>query len=318
MAYGALAVKEAGFAGMMVNRIGRRIALALAALAGASAASAQPAAPRPAIWVIEDSDTRIYLFGTVHVFPAALRWRSAALNRIIAEAGELVMETPEAGADEIDPARLTRPMQLGKSVPILERVSSAAREPLRQALAATGVPIATYDAMTTWGVAFMLVGLQMRAASGNADTPPADAPSLGRTSGAEDVLGGLFRKAGKPISGVETVDEQIRFFSSLPLDAQRRFLESIVLGTDAGQVDAPDQSWVRGDVDGIAAEMRTMPPEIYRTLLTARNRVWTDWLVRRMARPGAILFAVGAGHLAGPDSVQSMLAGRGVRARRID
>jgi uncharacterized protein YbaP (TraB family) len=181
------------------------------------------------------------------------------------------------------------------------------------------VPLATYDAMTTWGVAFTQVGTQMRAATGGSEnTPPADAPLLGQTSGAEDVLGGLFRKAHKPISGVETVDEQVRFFSSLPLDAQRRFLESIVLGTDDASVDAPDQSWVRGDVDGIAAEMRTMPPEIYRTLLTARNRVWTDWLMRRMARPGTVLFAVGAGHLAGPDSVQAMLAARGLRARRID
>ena len=297
----------------------RRFAIILAGLAGIGAAAAQPTrapAPRPAIWLIEDRDTRIYLFGTVHVFPASLSWRSAALDRVIAESSELVMETPEAGAEEIDPQRLVAPMQLGKSMPILQRVSPAAREPLRAALAATGVPLATYDAMTTWGVAFTLVGTQLRATSGEADMSPGDAPA--RTSGAEDVLGGLFRKAHKPISGVETVDEQVRFFSGLPLDAQRRFLESIVLGTDDATVDAPDQSWVRGDVDGIAAEMRTMPPEIYRTLLTQRNRVWTDWLLRRMAQPGTVLFAVGAGHLAGPDSVQTMLAARGLRARRID
>jgi uncharacterized protein YbaP (TraB family) len=31
-----------------------------------------------------------------------------------------------------------------------------------------------------------------------------------------------------------------------------------------------------------------------------------------------VLFAVGAGHLAGPDSVQKMLAAQGLTARRVD
>ncbi|HEY0114242.1 MAG TPA: TraB/GumN family protein, partial [Allosphingosinicella sp.] len=44
----------------------------------------------------------------------------------------------------------------------------------------------------------------------------------------------------------------------------------------------------------------------------------TGWLAQRMERPGTVLFAVGAGHLAGRDSVQSMLAARGIQARRID
>lgn len=313
---------------MALGRMRKMVAAALAGLAAPGSAAAQPAArapapiaaaPRPAIWLIEDADTRIYLFGTVHVFPASLRWRSAALNRVIAESGELVMETPEAGADEVDTNRLTGPMQLGKSVPILQRVSAAARGPLRAALDATGLPLSTYDAMTTWGVAFMLVGAQMRDTGGDRGEPGTAPSADSGLTGAEDVLGSLFRKARKPISGVETVEEQVRVFSTLPLDAQRRFLESVVLGNgDAMPADAPDRSWVRGDVDGIAAEMRTLSADMYQALLTRRNRNWTGWLVRRMQRPGTVLFAVGAGHLAGPDSVQAMLAAHGIRARRID
>jgi len=36
-----------------------------------------------------------------------------------------------------------------------------------------------------------------------------------------------------------------------------------------------------------------------------------------MAKPGTVFVAVGAGHLAGPDSVQAQLARLGVKAQRI-
>jgi hypothetical protein len=37
--------------------------------------------PRPALWLLADADTRIYMFGTIHVLPPGFRWRSAALDK---------------------------------------------------------------------------------------------------------------------------------------------------------------------------------------------------------------------------------------------
>ena len=307
---------------------GALLAAALLGLSQPSAALAEEApraaesstAPRPAIWLIEDEDTKIYLFGTVHVFPASLEWRSQRLDQVIAEADELVMETPDASnAEMFDEDRMFAPMMMGKAVPILSRVSPRARPALRAALESTGLPVEAYDEMHIWAVAFMLTGFQI--AQGYGEEAGGQAVAL---SGAEEVLGRIFRKSRRPIYGVETVEEQMRVFSTMPLDVQRRFLEATVGDSDAPAppVDpaAPstDEDWVAGNVDAIAAEMRTMPAEIYEPLLTRRNRNWTQCLERRMARPGTVLFAVGAGHLAGPESVQRMLAERGIMARRID
>ena len=288
--------------------------------AGAAAPSAvvEERAPRPAIWLVEDEDTKIYLFGTVHIFPASLRWRSPALNRVIAEAQELVMETPDTSVQDARAVqRIQGPMQLGKSVPILERVSPRARPYLQQALEATGVPVEHFNQLTTWGVAFVLTGYQISQAARGDSAAPVE------LTGAEEVLAALFRKSRRPISGVETIEDQINVFASMPLDAQSRFLESVVVGEEEGEEpqqpqEATDESWVSGNVEAIAAEMQSMPDDMYQALLTRRNRNWTVWLARRMERPGVVLFAVGAGHLAGPDSVQTMLAARGIRARRID
>jgi uncharacterized protein YbaP (TraB family) len=56
---------------------------------------------------------------------------------------------------------------------------------------------------------------------------------------------------------------------------------------------------------------------VAKVLLVDRNARWAQWIKQRMARPGTVFVAVGAGHLAGPDSVQAHLAKLGVKAERV-
>ena len=48
-----------------------------------------------------------------------------------------------------------------------------------------------------------------------------------------------------------------------------------------------------------------------------RNARWADWVAARMAQPGTVFVAVGAGHLAGKGSVQTLLAEKGLKAERV-
>ena len=92
-------------------------------------------------------------------------------------------------------------------------------------------------------------------------------------------------------------------------------VDAYINGEPAGDPDEAD--WLSGNLDAIAAEMESLPPELYESLITRRNRGFADWLARRLDRPGTVLFAIGAGHLAGRVSVQSMLESRGLRVTRI-
>ena len=58
-------------------------------------------------------------------------------------------------------------------------------------------------------------------------------------------------------------------------------------------------------------------PALRDALMVQRNRNWTGWIERRMDEPGVTLVAVGAGHLAGKDSVLAMLSQQGYRVRRV-
>lgn len=277
------------------------------------AAAAAVAAPRPAIWVLRDQDTTIYLFGTTHLFERGFRWRSERLNRIVAEADELVLETNDT---EGDPGAMEA-MFLDKPHPILDRVSPERREALAGLIARSGVPAEAWDRMQSYAAAFWLYGLVM---SEVGDTQGKDQPAT-EMSGAEVELTEDFQRRGRPVSGVETMADQMDAFRSMPPEVQTAFLESIV---DSSMVPfdesglSGDTEWASGNLSSIEAEMAEMPPELYEALLSRRNRNWTEWLVRRMERPGTVLFAVGAGHLVGRDSLHSLLAARGLRTERID
>ena len=80
-------------------------------------------------------------------------------------------------------------------------------------------------------------------------------------------------------------------------------------------------AWNRGDMGTFAPmleQMRRQSPLTYRTMFTERNGRWAQWIAGRMQQPGTVFVAVGAGHLAGPDSVQTQLATLGVGTTRIN
>jgi uncharacterized protein YbaP (TraB family) len=73
-------------------------------------------------------------------------------------------------------------------------------------------------------------------------------------------------------------------------------------------------------VNGIAVTFNkelSQSPEIRNLLLQQRNANWAKWIENRMAAPGTILVAVGAGHLAGKDSVIEKLRKDGYKIRRL-
>ena len=80
-------------------------------------------------------------------------------------------------------------------------------------------------------------------------------------------------------------------------------------------------AWASGDIDALAALMNEAmkeTPELGRILLTERNARWAEWIDTRLDSPGTTFVAVGAGHLGGDESVQAMLAKRGIETTRVE
>jgi uncharacterized protein YbaP (TraB family) len=292
--------------------LGALLATALAGCAAQPVAdkAAPPASARPAMWKLADPDTTIYLFGTFHLLPKDYRWRTTAFDSALAGADELVLEI--ANIDDKSAAATTM-MKLGVSPglpPLRERVPADKREALATMVAESGLPVAMLDRLETWAAALALTGVTFK--------------RIGVTgeAGVETDLSAGYKAGGKPIRGLETVDQQLGYFDALSEDAQRHFLAGVLESPENAREEFRKMisAWARGDEAGIAAtfdEEAKLSPELRKALLADRNARWTDWLDARMDRPGTVFVAVGAGHLAGRDSVQSMLKARGLKAQRV-
>ena len=298
----------------MLKAMMRRVfgALGFAAV-GAMAMSPQQAQAKaaPALWSVSDADTTVYLFGTIHLLPEKYDWQTARLQKVVTGSQELVVETI---IDDKNPMQLIAlMMKLGMSdklPPIAQRVPASKRPALEAALKKSGVPRPVFDKMETWAAAFMLLGNQFRDLGLKGD------------EGVEVVLRNSFSSQGKRIDQLETNAEQLGFFDTLPEKAQRDLLEGAIQPSDSTRTDFKKMlaAWSAGDVAAIARAFNhdlQASPDLREALIKRRNANWTRWIEQRMDQPGEIMIAVGAGHLAGRDSVIDLLKRGGYKVQRI-
>jgi uncharacterized protein len=296
----------------LLRRVGAFFGLTL--LLGAVPAQARaPQVAHPALWEVSDPDTTIYLFGTIHLLPDNVQWRSTKFDDAVASSQQLVVETI---VDDKNPAKLMSAMaslafNTPNLPPLAMRVPPEKRAALTEAVRKSGYPPQAFDRMETWAAAFILLGTQFR-----------DMGLKGQ-EGVEAVLRESFTSEGKPVGELETNLQQLSFFDKLPEKAQVALLEGALDKPEAATKEFSGmlQSWSSGDVKGIA---RTFDrefagtPDLEQALIRQRNANWTRWIEQRMQAPGTIMIAVGAGHLAGNNSVIEMLERDGYRVRRVE
>jgi hypothetical protein len=285
---------------------------ALAAKQAPSPAPVQAYQPKPGLWLLADEDTKIYLFGTIHLLAPGFKWRSPALDKAAAEADELVVEThEEPGADRSDV--YLRAALLETPKPLLERVPVEHWAKLGLTFERLGIPLENVATMRTWMVA-VLLGFAQELERWGVET-------IEQAPGVEVALEAQFSHAGKPISSVETPEAGLAAFDALSdADEVKLLLNTLAEGNkeqDAAM--SSDDLWAQGRYEeAYARDIAELPPVLFDGLVVKRNAAWVNWLKARLDKPGTVLFAVGAAHLAGPQSVQKMLADRGLEAKRVD
>lgn len=290
----------------------RTLGLMLGGVAAATLMAAAPASAEPALWVVKDKDSTLYLFGTVHLLKSDVVWNAPKVKKAMADSKELYLEITDVdGGDQAKTQQLVAQIGLDLARPLSSKLTDAQKAKLAKVGAEYGVPVQNLEPLKPWlvGLTFSVLPLQKAGFDPNA--------------GVDRLLKAQAVAEGDTIKAFETTEQQLRFFDSLPEAEQIAFLEQAL--DDAGEGVATLQklvdAWSAGDPDAIGHimndEMKTRSPALYDMLLTRRNQDWAGQIEKIMAGSGTHFVAVGAGHLAGPDSVQAQLAKRGIKAELV-
>ena len=266
-----------------------------AALVAAVITTSAPAVPvaqasvanaRPALYVVNDEDTIIYLFGTFHALDGKSEWFNDEVRTAFSGSHELVLET-------LVPAHLKQPRM--------------PRQPQDMGIQPVG-PFAGSATFLTTSKTVMSAGRSQ---------------GMSTAHGADAVLRDAADEVGKPVGGLESFEFQLGMFRSMPganlpsdpAAAARTKAAVAALLTDL------QAAWNRGEIEKFAPmleQMETGSPDMYRLMFNDRNGRWAQWIARRLQQPGVVFVAVGAGHLAGKDSVQHKLGKYGIRTARVN
>lgn len=125
-------------------------------------------------------------------------------------------------------------------------------------------------------------------------------------------FGKMAKKQHKKTMDLETIDFQLSLFEKLPMSIQIDMLkEDYQSGTAA--FDTLLQAYLKEDLDALYVLMNAETlnyPEFNDLLLIARNKSWIVPMGIQMQKESTF-FAVGAGHLAGPEGVVALLKAAG-------
>jgi uncharacterized protein YbaP (TraB family) len=259
------------------------------------------AAAEPAMWVAHGPHATAVLFGSVHLLPKGVDWQPQRLKDAIAQADDIWFELPidDATAQEVQRAAEGRGL-LPAGDSLFSHLSDAEQARLRASCLNLGLSCAVLARMRPWLAEVTLsVAADMRAGAlaseGVEQAIAAEAPASAR------------RRA------FETVAEQIGFLADPPPAEQVRSLDETVkeIAEDPGIYDRAVKEWLAGDLAALSRDalgsVANTTPEMYRRLVTERNRRWAKVLADELTRDRKIVVVVGAAHLMGPGGVPALL-----------
>jgi len=288
----------------MLRRLAFLISVLVSLLSWQSGASADPA-----LWVLKDADSTIYLFGTIHVMKPGVAWQSPQIAAAFSASSELWVEE----ADDDNQAAMVRLAQhygMDPAHPLSSKLTPAQRQQLATVAQQLKINPAALEPLRPWLATLQLVYVQMKQLGYDPD------------QGVDHGLRNAAKATNRRIRAFETSEQQIQIFARLSPQDELQNLAETLNDIDKG----PDfiaqtlKDWLAGDIAAldkdISADMRTESPTLYRALFLDRNAVWTRQIEHLLAGKGTAFIAVGTGHLVGSDSVIAMLERDGFKVER--
>lgn len=260
----------------------------------------------PAIWRLQDEDSTLYLFGTVHLLPSDLNWQRDDMREAFASAGTVFFEADTTGAAGLRAQSLATRRGLRRDgLRLTDQLDNYQAKLLEAVSNNGGLDLAALDAMQPWLAGEFLTLAAARRAGLSVDLS------------ADEALKSRANRAGKNIVFLETAEDQVRQSANLSESVQLELLtDTMERFDDMGpMLEKLAQDWSVGDVDALTEALMdplaTAPEGYVKAVFLDRNERWADRLDRFMQGSGTGFVAVGTAHLLGDGSLIDALEARG-------
>jgi len=289
-----------------VGRESRRWLWALGLLGSLTAHAGSP------VWAIHGEHNTVYLAGSVHLLKASDARLPAAFDRAYADSKALVMEID---IGKVDPLAATGWMLehglLKEGTTLRATIGEDRYRRVSAEAERLGIPMEAADRLQPWALGLQLLEMQY--------------VQLGfdPQQGVEQQLEHRAEADGKPVSGLETMDEQLGALESLSYADQARFLDMIVseVRDAASETQTVVAAWRSGDAAKLAAllseEYRSFPA-LYRLLVTERNKRWVPQIEKLLHGNQDCFVVVGALHLVGDGGLLELMRHDGYKAEAVN
>lgn len=275
----------------------------------------ESASPRGLLYEISKDGTRAYLFGTLHVGKPDFLPLDRTVIQSLVRSSTLAVEVNVTQAEKMQ-AAMQQFALLSGGGKLNTLLAPALQKRLRAQADALDMPVASLQAFKPWMAALAM-------------TLGAIHNSGYDTAYATDIfLINLAEELDKPVTELESIDEQLGLFDALPHEDQIAFLDEVLLlienGTFAPDTQALVEAWLAGDAAALERLSRKSldrsprtGPWMEQNLFIARNHRMAQRIERLLADGQSPFVAVGALHLVGTDSLPALLVKRGYRITNL-
>ncbi|NGX15177.1 TraB/GumN family protein [Wenzhouxiangella sp. XN24] len=275
--------------------------------------SSPPAGAVP-LWSVQapDGKSTVLVLGSVHLLRPADQPLPPAVHDAYRRAGRIMVELDPA---ELEPAATQAALErIGIATPgrsVAESLQPAEWRRAEALASAAGLDLQAVSMMEPWFASIVLYTDALGASGYEAEL------------GVDQQVTTWAQRDGKPVIGLETLEEQLLLFKTLGEERQREILlktleDAAALETDT---DALVADWRAGDAAALAARLATDfegYEDLRDSIVIRRNQAWLSRVEGLLALPGTSLVVVGALHVVGPDGLPQLLEARGYRVQKLE
>ncbi|GAA6137849.1 TraB/GumN family protein [Arenicella sp. 4NH20-0111] len=255
----------------------------------------------------------MFIGGTIHLLSKDDYPLPSSFNLAFNASEDIIFETDIESAQSLTTqAKFLQVLMYQDGKTIEDDLKPETYDALVAFLEDRNLPVSMFTRFTPAGINMTLVVLELQ--------------GLGITgeSGVEAYFNSQSKAQEKDVMWLETIDEQVSFIGRInDLDADL-VTNSTLRDIKKLKDEWPKllSAWREGDMDRLESlainEMINESPELYQFLLADRNKNWVPEIKRMLDSPEVEFVLVGALHLAGKDSVLTMLANEGFKIEQLD